>query len=364
MKTSNQPTKGDFNLTNTDLGHVLVTGGSGFVGKNFVKTLLNKGFKVRSFDLAPSDLKHENLECIEGNICDSELVEKIVEGIDTIFHTAAIIGLKGGSAVTKEYRDQSYSINIEGTKNLLKALRKAGGSRFIYTSSNSVIIGGQPLNNATEDTPYTTRFNELYTETKVIAEKWVLSQNGVDGVNTCAIRPSGIWGPGDQTVFKLFFEQIHKGALRARVGNGSSLLDNTYVDNLIHGQILAAEHCIPGGTSEGEAYFINDGEPINMFDFAKPIIENCGQKMPKLKIPAGIIKFFMVIWQELHFRFKFPEPPLPPLSIERIAINNYFSIEKAKCDLGYEPLFTTKQGVDASKDFYTSLFHEMKNKKA
>jgi 3beta-hydroxy-delta5-steroid dehydrogenase/steroid delta-isomerase len=104
---------------------VLVTGGSGFVGKNFVKTLLNKGFKVRSFDLAPSDLEHENLECIEGNICDNELVEKIVEGIDTVFHTAAIIGLKGGNAVTKEYRDQSYSINIEGTKNLLKALRKA-----------------------------------------------------------------------------------------------------------------------------------------------------------------------------------------------------------------------------------------------
>ncbi|MCY4045922.1 MAG: NAD-dependent epimerase/dehydratase family protein [Cellvibrionales bacterium] len=360
MKISNQPTKGDFTLTNTDLGHVLVTGGSGFVGKNFVKTLLNKGFKVRSFDLAPSDLEHENLECVEGNICDFGLVEKIVEGIDTVFHTAAIIGLKGGNAVTKEYRDQSYSINIEGTKNLLKALRKAGGSRFIYTASNSVIIEGKPLNNATEDTPYTTRFNDLYTETKVIAEKWVLSQNGVEGVNTCAIRPSGIWGSGDQTVFKIFFEQIRNGVMLARVGDGSALLDNTYVDNLIHGQILAAEHCVPGGTSEGEAYFINDGEPMNMFDFAGKVIEKAGgKKMPKLKIPAGLVKFFMVIWQELHFRFKFPEPILPPLAIERIAINNYFSIDKARRDLGYEPLFTTEQGIEASQDFYKALFEKI-----
>ena len=360
MSTSNKASQGDFSLTKADLGHVLVTGGSGFVGKNFVKTLLDKGFKVRSFDIAPSDLEHENLEKIEGNICDPVMIDKIVEGIDTIFHTAAIIGLKGGSAVSKEYRDQSYAINVEGTKNLLTALQKAGGGRFIYTASNSVIIEGQPIENGDETVPYTTRFNDLYTETKVISEKWVLEQNGKNGVHTCSVRPSGIWGPGDQTMFKLFFEQAVKGLFLARVGDGSALLDNTYVHNLIHGQILAAEHLVEGGTSPGQAYFINDGEPVNMFDFAKPIIENCGLKFPTLRVPACLVKGFMSLWQFAHFKFKLPEPPLPPLAIERIAISNYFSIDKARKDLGYEPIFNTEQGIEKSAPFYIELFEQMK----
>ncbi|NRB41920.1 MAG: NAD-dependent epimerase/dehydratase family protein [Pseudomonadales bacterium] len=346
--------------TNTDLGTVLVTGGSGFVGKNFVKTLLERGFKVKSFDIIESDIEHKNLEIITGNICEKELVEKACEGVDTVFHTAAIIGLKGGKAVSKEYRDLSYAINVDGTKGLLAALQKAGGSRFIYTASNSVIIEGKPIVNGTEDAPYTNRFNDLYTETKVIAEKWVLEQDGKEGVHTCSIRPSGIWGPGDQTMFRLFFEQIISGMFIAQVGDGSALLDNSYVHNLIHGQILAAEHLVEGGTSPGQAYFINDGDPVNMFAFSVPIIEACGNKMPRFKVPASLVKLIMVIWQELHFSLKFPEPPLPPLAIERLAFHNFFSIEKARKDLGYEPPYTTQQGIEESTPFYVELFKKMK----
>lgn len=355
------------NMNNTShtkvahLGKILVTGGSGFVGKNFVKTLLDQGFEVVSFDLVKNDIDHENITCIEGDICDKTLVENICKGIDTVFHTAAIIGLKGGKSVTKAYRDQSYAINVEGTKHLLKSLQKAGGKRFIYTASNSVILEGKPVENGTEDSPYTTRFNDLYTETKVIAEKWVLAQDGDKGVNTCSIRPSGIWGPGDQTMFRLFFEQIISGLLISRVGNGKALLDNTFVDNLVHGQILAAQNLCEGGTASGQAYFINDGEPVNMFDFAAPVIEYCGKKMPSFFVPAGLVKAAMVIWQELHFKLKLPEPPLPPLAIERIAVSNYFSIEKAKRDLGYEPLFNTAEGIEKSKDFYKSMFEKMKD---
>ena len=349
----------DPTLIKEDLGTVLVTGGSGFVGKNFVQTLLDRGYKVTSFDIAPSDLEHVNLTKIEGNICDSDTVSKAVEGVDTIFHTAAIIGLKGGKSVTKEYRDLSYSINVEGTKGLLAALQKAGGSRFVYTASNSVILGGKPVENANETVPYTTRFNDLYTETKVVAEKWVLQQNGKEGVLTCSIRPSGIWGPGDQTMFKLFFEKTIQGLFLARIGDGSALLDNTYVHNLIHGQILAAQHLIEGGTAPGESFFINDGEPMNMFDFAMPVVESCGQTMPSFKVPYWLVRGALVAWQELHFKLGFPEPPLPPLAIERIAVHNYFSIDKARKELGYKPLYTTAQGVEESKPFYRDLFNRM-----
>ena len=152
----------DFSKTIDNLGQILVTGGSGFVGCNFVKTLLGQGYKVRSFDLAASPLPaQDNLEVIQGNICDQELVRKAVQGVDTIFHTAAIIELKGGSAVTQEYRDRSYAINVEGTKNLLRAAQDAGVKRFVYTASNSVVIGGRPISNGDESLPYTERFNDL-----------------------------------------------------------------------------------------------------------------------------------------------------------------------------------------------------------
>lgn len=350
---------GDFNKT-TELGKVLVTGGSGFVGCNFVKTLLAQGYQVRSFDLAASPLPpQDGLEIIQGNICDQALVTQAVQGIDTIFHTAAIIELKGGSAVTQEYRDRSYAINVEATKFLLQTGAAAGVKRFVYTASNSVVIGGEPIVNGDETLPYTERFNDLYTETKVVAEKWVLAQNG-QGILTCSIRPSGIWGEGDQTMFRHMFQQMVDGLLQARVGSGKARLDNSYVHNLVHGQILAAQHLVEGGTSPGQAYFINDGEPVNMFAFSRPVIEAVGYPYPKMKVPAALVKGIMAFWQFLHFKFGLKEPPIPPLAVERIAIDNFFSIAKAKRDLGYEPLFNTQQGLKQCIPYYQEMYKKMK----
>lgn len=357
-KVNGSNTQRDFNKT-TDLGKVLITGSSGFVGANFVKTLLDRGYQVRAFDITPYPDTHANLEVVTGNICDQQLVAEATRGIDTIFHIAAIIELKGGRAVTQAYRDRSYSINVGGTQNLLTAGQSNGVKRFIYTASNSVVIGGKPISNGDESLPYTDRFNDLYTETKVAAEKWVLAQNGVGGVLTCSIRPSGIWGPGDQTMFRQLFAQMVSGLLKVRVGNGKTRLDNSYVHNLIHGQILAAQHLVEGGTAPGEAYFVNDDDPINMFAFAQPVIEGVGYPYPRISVPAVVVKWAMQAWQFLHFSIGIQEPPIPPLAVERIALDNYFSIAKARRDLGYEPLYTTAQGMQQCLPYYRELYARM-----
>lgn len=173
---------GDASLT-TELGRVLVTGGAGFVGANLVTTLLDRGHWVRSFDRAPSLLPaHPQLEVLQGDITDADVCAAAVDGIDTIFHTAAIIELMGGASVTDEYRQRSFAVNVGGTENLLHAGQRAGVQRFVYTSSNSVVMGGQNIAGGDETLPYTDRFNDLYTETKVVAERFVLAQNGVDGM--------------------------------------------------------------------------------------------------------------------------------------------------------------------------------------
>lgn len=351
---------GDASLT-TELGRVLVTGGSGFVGANLVTTLLDRGYRVRSFDRAPSPLpQHPHLEVLRGDICDPGVCAAAVDGIDTIFHTAAIIELMGGASVTNEYRQRSFAVNVGGTENLVHAGQAAGVQRFVYTSSNSVVMGGQNIAGGDETLPYTKRFNDLYTETKVVAERFVMSQNGVGGMLTCAIRPSGIWGRGDQTMFRKLFESVIAGHVKVLIGRKSARLDNSYVHNLIHGFILAAEHLVPGGTAPGQAYFINDGEPINMFEFARPVVEACGQHWPRLRVHGPAVRAAMTGWQRLHFRFGIPEPLLEPLAVERLYLDNYFSIAKARRDLGYQPLFNTEQALSECLPYYVDLFNQMK----
>ncbi|UNB55960.1 NAD-dependent epimerase/dehydratase family protein [Mycolicibacterium sp. YH-1] len=351
---------GDPTLT-TELGRVLVTGGSGFVGANLVTELLDRGHRVRSFDRAPSPLPdHAGLEAVVGDITNTDDVARAVDGIDTVIHTAAIIDLMGGGSVTDEYRQRSFAVNVGGTENLVHAAQAAGVKRFVYTASNSVVMGGQVISGGDETLPYTDRFNDLYTETKVVAEKFVLGQNGEAGMLTCSIRPSGIWGRGDQTMFRKVFESVLAGHVKVLVGSKDVKLDNSYVHNLIHGFLLAAEHLVPGGSAPGQAYFINDGEPINMFEFSRPVVEACGQPFPTFRVPGKLVGFAMRVWQWLHFRFGLPKPLLEPLAVERISLDNYFSIAKAKRDLGYQPLFTTEQALAECLPYYTDLFASMK----
>ena len=353
---------GDSTLT-TELGRVLVTGGSGFVGANLVTELLERGHEVRSFDRAPSPLPaHPRLQVLEGDICDLETVAAAVAGIDTVFHTAAIIDLMGGASVTEEYRQRSFSVNVTGTENLVRAAQAAGVKRFVYTASNSVVMGGKKISGGDETLPYTERFNDLYTETKVVAEKYVLAANGGEdgaGLLTCSIRPSGIWGRGDQTMFRKVFESVLAGHVKVLVGGKNVKLDNSYVHNLIHGFILAAQHLVPGGTAPGQAYFINDGDPINMFEFSRPVVEACGQRYPKIRVPGRLVLFAMLVWQWFHFKFGIPKPMIEPLGVERLYLDNYFSIAKAKRDLGYEPLFTTEQAMNDCLPYYVDLFKQM-----
>jgi 3beta-hydroxy-delta5-steroid dehydrogenase/steroid delta-isomerase len=352
---------GDASLT-TDLGRVLVTGGSGFVGANLVTELLDRGHEVSSFDRVPSPLpENPRLQTVVGDITNIDDVTAAVAGIDTIIHTAAIIDLMGGASVTDEYRRRSFSVNVGGTENLVTAGRAAGVKRFVYTASNSVVMGGQDIRNGDETMPYTTRFNDLYTETKVAAEKFVLAANGVDGMLTCSIRPSGIWGRGDQTMFRKVFENVLAGHVKVLVGNKNIKLDNSYVHNLIHGFILAGEHLVPGGSAPGQAYFINDTEPMNMFEFARPVVAACGRKLPTFYVSGRLVHAAMMAWQWLHFKFALPEPLIEPLSVERLYLNNYFSIAKARRDLGYEPLFTTEQAMKECLPYYVDLFRQMES---
>ena len=93
------------------------------------------------------------------------------------------------------------------------------------------------------------------------------------GLLTCAIRPGGIYGPGEAMIFPRVVAECARGRFVAIIGDGSAMSDNTYIENLIDGHLEAARHLVPGSPLGGQAYFVTDGAPVNYFEFFRPFVE-------------------------------------------------------------------------------------------
>jgi 3beta-hydroxy-delta5-steroid dehydrogenase/steroid delta-isomerase len=326
----------------TDLGYCLITGAAGFLGRQLAFELIRRGERVRAFDCVDLPYSHERLEFVKGDVRRFEDTRKACEGIDTVFHTAAVLDFYGFA--TRAQRDRSYRVNVEGVENVVQACVEAGVKRLVHTSSNNVTFG-DPVIDGDETDAYAPNPKDLYTETKILGEKAALAGDGRGRLLTCAIRPGGIYGPGDQLVLPRIVEECASGKFVVTIGDGTALSDNTYIDNLVDGEIEAARHLLPGSRLCGEAYFITDGDPINYFDFFRPLVEAMGFEFPKAKIPAWLLYGTMSVWEFLHWAIKIPPPLLTRLEVRKITMSHYSRIEKAQRDFGWTP----KVSVEAAR---------------
>lgn len=147
-------------------------------------------------------------------------------------------------------------MNVLGVENSLACAQAAGAKSFIYTSTASVAYNGVDLHNGTEDLPYTTTdlgmslasqvltVSDPYTITKSKAEALVLSKNGVKGVYTCALRPHSIYGPGDDISWPQMLASAAAGKLKWKLTDDVHKSSYTYLDNIVHGELLAADKLI------------------------------------------------------------------------------------------------------------------------
>ncbi len=334
----------------------LVTGSAGFVGSNLVRALLARGCMVHGFDRAPAPFDAPNLHWYRGDVRAEEALRAACEKVDTIFHTAAMIETL--TYAPKAFAELVRSVNIEGTRTILRVAQESGVRRFIHTSS-IITAFGEEHHGVSEATRYSTA-SDLYSSTKVASEQLVLASNGESGLLTSAIRPGGIYGPGERkTLIGPLMKALKQGAPLVLFGDGSTRMDYTYIDNLVDAQIRAAERLVEGSPVCGEAYFVTDGDPINTGAFSQTLINDMGIDARSIRLPGLVGRALATAGERVFQVFGKPKPPVSIVDIQLCVRDNYFSIDKARRDLAYHPVVDTREGLrrtaQDAREFYDSL---------
>ena len=332
-----------------DVGPVcLVTGGRGYLGSHLVERLAQLGCTVRSFDIAPDrGAPRERVEHRVGDVRLQRDVRTACEGVDVVFHTVALIKLL--ARARPEIRRRVFDVNVLGTQQVIRACRATRVGRLVHTSTFNVAMGA-PVRDGDESTPTVGKDDllDLYSETKSIAEREVLAADAPGGLRTVALRPGGIWGAGEGCMMiASFVEQLAAGRFKVLVGDGTAVLDNTYVGSATDAHLLAAQAL--ARTPErvgGQAYFITDGEPMNGMEWFRPLVEGLGHRWPRRRIPGWLMLRIAHGLEWLHF-LGGPEPMLTHRGVLNLIQDASFRIDKAREDLGYVPRVRSAEGLRA-----------------
>ncbi len=317
----------------------LVTGGGGFLGQYIVEQLLDRGEEVRILCRGDyPELREKGVEIFRGDIRDLERVMEACQGVRAVHHTAAIAGIWGPWS---EY----HSINTKGTLNIIEGCLAGGVTRLIHTSSPSVVFDGGEHLNGTEDLAYPEKYLCHYPHSKMLAERMVLEAHGQKGLATTALRPHLIWGPRDNHLIPKLIERARSGKL-IRVGGGRNLISATYVENAAAAQVQAAEKLAIDSPHGGRAYFINDPEPLNLWQWIDELLQGAGLSPLRRSISARTAYLAGAILEAGHRMIgSRSEPRMTRFLALQLSKSHTYSINRAQSDFGFSPLVSHDEGM-------------------
>ncbi|PIB01864.1 Sterol-4-alpha-carboxylate 3-dehydrogenase, decarboxylating [Cercospora beticola] len=348
------------------LGHVLVTGGAGFLGNHIVSLLASRKAcaRITVLDLKQPANPIADVDYQQGDLTDYDSMSKFfgARKFDAVIHTASPV------MTASKNREVMRKVNVEGTRVLLRAAQETGVTAFVYTSSASVIHDTQSdLINADESYPLIMGKDqpEYYTTTKAEAELLVLAANRAPQYPkflTTALRPSGMFGEGDVQLIPPGLSAYYKGQTKIQIGDNENLFDFTEITNVAHAHHLATAALLATSEREGkglaapldhekvdgEAFFITNDAPVYFFDFARMCWAAAGDKTRpeqvwKLSKDVGLFLATLMEW--IFFLFRLGKPNLTRQQVRYTCMTRYYNIDKAKRRLGYSPLVGLQDGI-------------------
>jgi len=327
---------------------VLVTGASGLLGAGVARALAGRGDEVTVLQRRPAGL---GLPEVLADVADQAAIRDAVTGHETVVHLAAKVNVVGS---WQEYR----RANIDGTRNVVEACRKAGVTRLVHVSSPSVAHAGRSLVGvgAGPADPLSTRGR--YARSKAVAEQVALAADR-GSLAVVAVRPHLVWGPGDTQLIGRIVARARTGRLPV-VGSGAALVDSTLVDNAVDALMAAVDRC---PQVRGEALVVTNGEPRPIGEILVAICAAAGVRPPRHRVPrrlaVGAGAVLQAVWPP-----RAGEPPITRFVAEQMSTAHWFDQRRTREALNWGPRVSLDEGFAALARWYASgeLRHDLRGR--
>jgi nucleoside-diphosphate-sugar epimerase len=318
---------------------VLVTGATGFTGGHLARTLARGGDTVRALvrnESSARALGEHGVTLAEGDLADAASVARATRDVEVVYHIAALYREAGLPVET--YR----AINAGAVRTLIEAAAKNGVRRVVHCSTVGV-HGDVEHPPANEDAPL--RPGDVYQQTKLEGEEVARRASAETGVEVVIARPTGIYGPGDRRLLKLF-----RGVARRRfviLGSGRIYYHLTYIDDLVEGFRLCG--AIPAAA--GRTYILAGGEVTTLNELVARIASAAGVAPIPWHLPVWPFWLAGALCEGVCAPLGIA-PPLYRRRVDFFTKSRAFDITRARHELGYSPAVGLTDGIRRTLDWY------------
>ncbi|XP_012481525.1 3beta-hydroxysteroid-dehydrogenase/decarboxylase [Gossypium raimondii] len=348
----------------------VVLGGRGFIGRTLVNRLLRLGgWIVRVADSSSHSLLLDTSSGLDSllsdaissgqatfchvDVLDTSQIVKVTTGADVVFY------MEPTDLDTHDFSN-CYVIIVQGAKNVINACQESKVKRLVYNSSADVVFdGSQDILNGDESFAYPGKFKDMTVDLKFQAEGLIRLANNIGGLQTCVLRPSNVFGPGETQFVPLLANLAKFGLAKFITGSGGNMSDFTYVENVAHAHICAAETMDSWVVSvAGKAFFITNLEPIMFWEFISLILEGLGYQRPFIKVPTWMVSYVVILSQYIHDKlgYRMYKYSVSPHYIVQLASRNRtFDCSAAQKHLGYSLVVSLEDGIKSTVASFSHL---------
>lgn len=324
----------------------LVTGATGLLGSHIVEQLRSRGQSVRALVRPNSDrswLETQDVEFVEGDVSDPASLRRACAGCDAVYHSAAKVGDWGPW-------EEFQRITIDGTRNVCDAAVAAGVRRLLHISSVSVFGYYTKPQTIDETCPIGYKLYRwaYYSRSKIEAERIVWDAHKTGKIEVTVIRPAWIYGERDRATIARLVAMIQNGKAKI-LGRGDNRLNVIYAGNIAEAAVTAVER----PAANGQVYNCsNDGE-ITQQEYFDLLARSLGAPPVKRRVPYRLAYSAGFVLECLGHLFRTKRPPF----VTRYAVwlmgrRSYFSADKARRELDWQPTTTYAVGVPRTIKWY------------